>query len=236
MRKMALRSGPLVPFDYGRPNVHRLQDLGCTVGIDVSHWQGGIDWDRVAGQVDFAYIRFSDGSSHPDERFEANWSAASQTDLLIGPYQYVRGSLTATQQALELCEAIEGRNFALPPAIDVEDPNTHIPASFVLEWCEVIIENLHRMPIVYTTPSYWQETFAMAQPLWISHVQTWAPLVPEAWGAWLLWQMSWKGKLNGIYSDVDIDVYDGTLDQLTAICDILQDADAYRGWVGQDAT
>ena len=60
-------------------------DGATTRGIDVSQWQGSIDWDRVAGSgVRFALIRVSDGTGHHDAQFTRNWSEARRTGILRG--------------------------------------------------------------------------------------------------------------------------------------------------------
>ena len=58
-------------------------------GIDVSHYQGMIDWAQIQDQgIDFAFIKATEGSGYVDECFYDNWQAAEQTDLMIGAYHF----------------------------------------------------------------------------------------------------------------------------------------------------
>ena len=57
-------------------------------GVDVSHYQGTIDWDVLSQDLDFAFIKATEGSTHVDDRFQDNWQAAEQTHLYLGAYHF----------------------------------------------------------------------------------------------------------------------------------------------------
>ena len=58
-------------------------------GVDVSHYQGTIDWETLSQQgLDFAVIKATEGSTHIDSRFDENWNAAEQTHLYLGAYHF----------------------------------------------------------------------------------------------------------------------------------------------------
>ena len=70
------------------------------VGIDVSHYQGKIDWNMIEKQkIDFAFIKATEGSSHIDECFEDNWSNAQDTSLKIGAYHFFSFESSGKKQA-----------------------------------------------------------------------------------------------------------------------------------------
>src|SRR5579864_8091651 len=69
-------------------------------GVDVSTYQGAIDWTQVkAAKMDFAFARISDGTTHPDAQFAANWQGMKAAGVVRGSYQYFRASEDPTAQA-----------------------------------------------------------------------------------------------------------------------------------------
>jgi GH25 family lysozyme M1 (1,4-beta-N-acetylmuramidase) len=102
---------------------------GCPVGIDVSHWQGVIDWTQVkkAG-VKFAIIRTGDGVD-PDSRCPANIGGAIDAGIPFGLYHYVRARRTVLEHLSTIQEAAPARlrcDASLPFSLDYED-GTHLP-------------------------------------------------------------------------------------------------------------
>src|SRR5438132_949047 len=91
-------------------------------GIDVSYYEGHIDWPQVkAAGNDFAFIRLSDGTHHLDSKFAANWAGAKDAGVIRGAYQFFRPAQSATAQAnllLDTMGALEPGD--LPPTLDVE--------------------------------------------------------------------------------------------------------------------
>src|SRR5262245_32070825 len=105
---LAACGGPM-PGEEG-PNLEGLEGFeeAATVcpgstksyGIDVAQWQGSINWSAVksAGKQ-FAIIRVSDGTGHPDPYFASNWRNAKAAGLVVGSYQFFRPGQNATAQA-----------------------------------------------------------------------------------------------------------------------------------------
>jgi lysozyme len=92
-------------------------------GIDVSHWQGEIDWDAVAGAgIKFAVIRVSDGTRTLDRHFARNWAEAQRVGMIRGIYQYFRSGQDVEEQARILLDRMGMLGPGLmPPVIDLED-------------------------------------------------------------------------------------------------------------------
>ena len=90
-------------------------------GIDVSHFQGSIDWEEVAAQgIGFAFVKATDGLG-TDPAFATNWSGANQAGILRGAYHFFRPKLSAIDQAKHFCEVVESLGVRdLPPVLDVE--------------------------------------------------------------------------------------------------------------------
>ncbi|MDP2341618.1 MAG: GH25 family lysozyme [Deltaproteobacteria bacterium] len=197
---------------------------GATVkGIDVSYYQGTIDWNRVANDgVKYAFIRVSDGAGYRDSKFDANWRGAKAQGVLRGAYQYFRSDEDAIRQADLLIEKVGGRLGPgdLPPVIDVESTDGQSRATIVRkvkQWLDRVEDKLGVRPIVYTGPYFWQDNVAAdvdSHPLWVAHYGTSCPLVPPTWNRWTFHQYSSTGGVSGIGGNVDMNRFNGTLAEL----------------------
>jgi lysozyme len=193
-------------------------------GIDVSKYQGDIDWRRVkrAGIV-FAFARVSDGLDVRDEYFEANWKAMKRVHIRRGAYQYFRASLDPLAQADLFVDAVHkaGRPD-LPLVADVETDDGADPDTLqtnLQSWLERVEKRTRRRPIIYTSPAMGERLggkFA-AYPLWVAHYETECPRLPEGWRRWTFWQRNSHGRVKGIAGDVDLDHFAGTWKQLARL-------------------
>jgi lysozyme len=197
--------------------------LGQTVaGIDVSYYQGAIAWPRVrrAG-VRFAFVRAYDGLFTFDASFVANWKGAGTAGVLRGAYQYFRPAASAIEQADALVRVLRTYGAGeLPPVLDVETLDGLALADVAAAakvWVDRVRTQLGIEPIVYTSFSMWQARPAAelgTQPLWLAHYTTECPSIPRPWLRWVFWQYTDSGRVPGISTPVDLDVFDGSLDDL----------------------
>jgi hypothetical protein len=94
---------------------------GEAYGIDVSAYQGRIDWRRVAGQqVSFAYIKASEGGDFVDRRFAANWSGARRAGVPHGAYHFFSLCTPGLAQARNFLRVVPAQPGELAPALDLE--------------------------------------------------------------------------------------------------------------------
>ncbi len=197
-------------------------------GIDVSHYQGTIDWNDVAKSgMAFAFIKATDGIGAGDPMFATNWKAARQAGLRRGAYHFFRPLTDALQQADNFIARLDGDWGELPPVLDFEllggaYPNQAPEAA--KQWMETIEAACGRKPIVYTGPAFWISSLHDSQlfadhPLWIAqYTSAPQPRMPSAWKAWTFWQHSEKGQVPGIHGPVDLNRFNGTLTELDALC------------------
>lgn len=90
-------------------------------GVDVSSWQGEIDWPTLAGQgLSFAFIKATEGSGFTDPRFSYNWEEARKTALRVGAYHFFSYDSPGKTQADNFIAAVPREPGALPPVVDVE--------------------------------------------------------------------------------------------------------------------
>jgi uncharacterized protein (TIGR03382 family) len=189
-------------------------------GIDVSKYQGTINWSSVAADdVKFAFVRVSDGTTVLDAQFAANWSGAHAAGLARGAYQFFRPGQDPIAQADILLDAI-GRTIGpddLPPVIDVEASDGKSAAQIedgVRAWIDHVRGVLGRDPIIYTGFYFWRDTVGApditTSPLWHAQYTTAScPNIAPPWEAWSFWQHTDSGTVDGISGGVDMNRFNG---------------------------
>ncbi len=188
-------------------------------GIDVSAAQGIIDWKKVkeSGAVDFAILRSSygwqtSGTEQYDSRFRANVAGCEANGIPYGIYHYsycVKPE-NARREAQYFLKAIEGTNPTYPLWLDIEDESqtkltkaqvTRIAADF----CDEVEKAGYRIGI-YSYKNF-LENYIDAELLnrydvWVAQISN----INTYGGDYTMWQHSWKGKVDGIAGDVDLDI------------------------------
>jgi lysozyme len=189
-------------------------------GVDVSEYQGEIDWAVLAAQgIDFAYIKATKGSSHVDPYFAQNIRGALAAGLRAGAYHFFSFDSAGLAQAENFIAAAPAIDGMLPPAIDLElygayklDPK---PADEVWSELQDTLDALEaaygKRPVIYVTGRAYDLYMSgrdVPYDIWIRSV-FFAPRAED----WVLWQYSDKGKLDG-YSGkeryIDLDVFRGS--------------------------
>ncbi len=172
-------------------------------GVDVSEYQGRIDWPALAGQsIRFAFIKATEGSSSADPAFAHNRRGAAEAGIAVGAYHFFSFDSPGATQAENFLAALGGQADALPPVVDVELYGSYVfspkPAGEVRRELRVLLAALEnatgRKPILYATGRarrlYLAQGFGQ-YPLWLRSVY-----LPPA-GEWLFWQYTDRGRLPG---------------------------------------
>ena len=198
-------------------------DGETTYGIDVSVYQGDIDWPRVAGAgVRFAIVRVGDGLGH-DSKFQRNWDGAKAAGITRGVYQFFRSDDDPIAQADILIDAVGHLEPGdLPPVADVESTDgvsNATRAARLQQWLDHVEAALGVVPLIYTGGYFWQDNVARdfsRYPLWHAGYTggTCPSTVADQWPAWTFWQFSSTGRVAGISGDVDENRFNGSLDDL----------------------
>lgn len=199
---------------------------GTVKGIDVSYYQGTIDWRRVADDgVRYAFIRVSDGTGFIDSQFERNWREARRAGVLRGSYQFFRADEDPIRQANLLLDRMGPLQPGdLPPVLDVESNDGQGPSTVarrVRAWVDHVEARLGVKPIIYTGPYFWRDRVGGADfdayQLWVAHYGTDCPLVPPTWTRWTFHQHTSSGTVRGISGRIDMNRFNGTMAQLRAL-------------------
>lgn len=171
-------------------------------GIDVSHWQGEMDWSRA--NADFAFVRAGSistaGVLYKDYRFDENADRAPSLGP-VGFYWFFRPEHDPEGQARYFADLILTKEWKLPPVCDVETHGGLTPGN-VQASLKKFLDELERFvytkPMIYTSPNAWRSyagapSWGLHYPLWLAHYTSGQPIVPSPWPAYNFWQYSDKG-------------------------------------------
>lgn len=210
---------------YGYFHVNGLSAAQYPVrGVDVSHYQGEINWNALAVQnIQFVYIKATEGSTYVDEKFADNFRAARQTGLRVGAYHFFSFDSPGTNQAANFIETVEAFKGMMPPVVDVEfygnkevnPPDPLEVRSQLQAYLDAVEEAYGKRPVIYATYESW-ELYIKNQfedyPLWIRDIWN----RPEKSLDWTFWQYTNRGRLKGFSGDepyIDLNVFAGTLEE-----------------------
>jgi GH25 family lysozyme M1 (1,4-beta-N-acetylmuramidase)/uncharacterized protein YraI len=197
--------------------------MAYTPGIDVSRYEGEINWALVASAgYRFAVIRATVGDYYTDPRFYINWNGARGAGLLVTAYHVVVATRYADAQTQRFFDVLGDRRSDLPLVLDVERVDNISPAGItacVLKCSQNIHQKDLRKPIIYTAKYYWKDnilsTYDWSQnDLWVANYRVSTPSLPPGWGTWKFWQYDDKGQVPGIPSDTDLDWFNGSYSDL----------------------
>ena len=185
-------------------------------GIDVSQWQGNIDFDAVSESgIEIVYIRAGQGSGYTDPYFRSNYEGAKAAGLKIGFYHYVTAQNTAqaVQQADFFYSLIKDKTIDCRPAMDFESfpglDNREINA-IASAYLQRLAEHLGYNPAFYSnsydTAAVWDSSFT-DYPLWVADYDVNMPENTGAWENWSGFQYSDSGSVPGIQGNVDLDYF-----------------------------
>ena len=193
-------------------------------GVDVSHYQGEIEWSVLAAQdIQFAYIKATEGSTHVDECFEGNYREARQTGLKVGVYHFFSFDSSGASQAENFIKTVEAFDGMLPPVVDVEfygnketnppDPKEVCPQ--LQAYLDAVEKAYDLRPVIYATYESWDlyiDSKFDDYPVWIRDIWN----QPRDSIDWTLWQYTNRGRLkgfSGVEPYVDLNVFMGTAEE-----------------------
>jgi len=215
---------PLLAMTSCLPDGPAIADRYEVSGIDVSHYQGAIEWDELAADGhDFAFIKATEGKELKDKAFFVNWTLAGKTGIRRGAYHFFRPEVKAEQQARNFFETVELAPGDLPPVIDVEDRGKLSAKQLVTRvtrLAEMMEIRYGVKPIIYTGQNFYNRFLAGQfddHPLWLARYDVDEP-VTVCGRTYTFWQYTDRGRLPGIHGNVDRNVFMGTHLDLAMLC------------------
>lgn len=193
-------------------------------GVDVSAYQGEVDWPTLAAQgVDFAFIKATEGSGYQDAYFVPNWENAQAAGVFVGAYHFFSYDSPGETQADNFIDRVPVTAGALPPVVDIEfygdklqnPPDRETVKAILNPLLERLEEHYGQKPILYVTyRSY--SLYIRGEygdyPLWVTR-----PLLAPLDKDWTFWQYSHSARLEGYIGReerIDLNVFQGSLEEL----------------------
>lgn len=199
---------------------------GKSIGIDVSEYQGKINWSYVDTlekkyPLHYVFIRATVGRDRKDYQFKRNWLGAKENKMIRGAYHYYRPNENSLEQAELFIKTVSLQKGDLPPVLDIEKlPKNQSIVNLKLglkRWLQAVESHYGVKPIIYTGERYYydflKEEFS-DYLFWIANYNLYREEIAEDW---LFWQFTEKASIPGIKGNVDVNIYNGDLQQLRFI-------------------
>lgn len=197
-------------------------------GIDISHYQGKIDWEMLSRNRNaefplcFIFLKATEGGDLGDDTFAPNFEQARQHGFIRGAYHYLTPKTDADKQADFFIRTVQLEKGDLPPVLDVETigkkQSSQELKTAVRTWLEKVESHYGVKPILYTSykfkERYLNDSIFNTYPYWIAHYYVDSVRYE---GKWHFWQHTDVGTVPGIEKTVDLDVFNGTLEELVGL-------------------
>jgi lysozyme len=188
-------------------------------GIDVSKYQDVINWQSVKEMkvndihISFVFVKATEGLGNEDAMFSRNWKKIKAAGLVRGAYHYFLPTKSGKAQAENFINSVTLLPGDLPPVLDIEQTFGVSPAKLrerAKDWLTTIQAFYGTAPIIYTNVDFYEHYLKDdfdGYLLWAAHYLQ--PVQPRIYRNWSFWQHNERGRVNGIYTIVDFDVFNG---------------------------
>lgn len=210
-RPNMLVSIPELPDVGGPRKIIQTGRANGAFGIDVSHYQGNIDWNKVAEdkKVTFAYIKATESSGLVDGTYRRNLDGARAAGIPVGVYHFFSPTTAVEQQISNFFSNVDPKEQDLVPILDVEAPPRSITTKEYVErlrkFVNAIKDRFGCRPIIYTGPHFHQKyllgSFTDCKFMLARYSQN--PPTPAENVHFVLWQFTASGNVKGIRGNVD---------------------------------
>lgn len=192
-------------YVYTGPEIH---------GIDVSHYQGHINWSEISktDMANYVYVKASEGQNLLDDKYKTNIRDSRKHGLKVGSYHFFRPNATAMSQYQNFMSVVNVKHQDLIPLVDVETMNKNISVavfhSRLLEFCRLVTKAFHgQKPMIYTGMNFYNKYFA-GYPEFSQYKFMIASYLGEEPRLnndddYLIWQYTGHGSIRGIRGEVD---------------------------------
>ena len=218
------------PYSYRWKPCYGLKAYGVCMpagfhihGIDISHYQGNIDWQRLTQTrqsqlpIHFIFMKASEGGDYGDRVFQENFDSAKVYGFIRGAYHFYNPKTDPVRQADFFINSVKLDAGDLPPVLDIEkrgDDARTLRRDLKI-WLDRIERHYKVKPILYTSykfkTRYLNDSIFDSYPYWIAHYYVDSV---EYKGNWKFWQHTDVGTLPGIREKVDLNIFNGSLEEL----------------------
>ena len=199
---------------------------GKSIGLDVSEYQGKIHWSYVDTlekkyPLHFVFIRATVGKDRKDRQFNRNWLGAKENKMIRGAYHYYRPNENSLEQAELFIKIVTLQKGDLPPILDIEKlPKNQSLDSLKVglkRWLKAVELHYGVKPIIYTGEKYYDDFLKDEFSNYLFWIANYNFYREEIEDDWLFWQFTEKASIPGIKGNVDVNIYNGDLEQLQYI-------------------
>ena len=199
-------------------------------GIDVSHHNGTIDWQRAKKmrfsdedlKLEFCFLKATEGMNHSDKQFERNWKRLEELGIKKGAYHFFIPWREPKGQAMNFINSVKLKKGDFAPVLDIEQNSLKSDSQIVSEiemWLDIVQKHYGVKPIIYTNPNFYKK-FIKGNfddyPLWIAD---YSKETLKGYGSSLwFWQHNQKGWCEGVKGTVDYNVFLGSKEELQELC------------------
>ena len=219
---------PIVKVDSTKTNEAKIVETKPALGIDVSHFQGEINWNEIKeNNITFAYSKATEGHNYTDPKFQLNWKNMTNAEISKGAYHFYTTNSGGKAQALYYINTVkEIKSGDLPPVLDLEQGGLKAEVTVeeyqkeVTIWLNEVEKELGVKPIIYTNNpfanKYLNKPHFSNYTLWIAEYGVKVAKTPNAWKGvgWTIWQRTESGNIEGEVGNVDHDVTKSSLESL----------------------
>lgn len=218
------------PYSYRWRPCYGLEEYGVCIpsgytvhGIDVSRHQGVIEWDSLKAKmsskapISFVFIKATEGCDYTDPMYEQYFEHSRSRGFLRGVYHFFNFNTSGVTQAEFFINTVHLDDGDLPPVVDVEvkPKSKQVLQKELKAWLETVERHYGVKPIIYSSNKYRKryldDSFFDQYPFWIAHY--YVEDVDENM-EWAFWQHTDVGTLPGIEESVDLNIFNGTDEQL----------------------
>lgn len=210
-------------YEVSLTNEMRIFDVlqknkGLLYGIDVSHYQGNIDWDKPlkiqdSFPVSFVFVRATAGKNLKDRKFDDFWKALEKRKIIRGAYHYYRPNENSLQQAQNFIKTVRLKKGDLPPVLDIENvPSTQSLDSLKLglrRWLNAVENHYGMKPIIYSGDDFYGRHLYESFPEYKVWIANYNFFVERAERDWHFWQFTDKASIPGCNEPVDANIFNG---------------------------
>ena len=195
-------------------------------GIDISHYQGEIDWNMLKQTrsarfpVRFIFMKSTEGGDYSDKTFQANFDSARAHGFIRGAYHFYNPKTDPVKQADFFIHTVRLEKGDLPPVLDIEKKgkDTRKLQNDLKVWLRKVEAHYGVKPIIYASykfkTKYLTDSVFNAYPYWIAHYYVDSVRYE---GDWKFWQHTDVGILPGISEQVDLNIYNGSMNSLDSL-------------------
>lgn len=206
-RERTLKETATVPQQHAR---HGKINTHYREGIDVSHYQGNIDWETVGkeAKIAYAYLKATEGAQLVDDTYARNLREARKAGISVGSYHFYRPNVGVEEQFLNLTATVRAEEQDIVPMIDIEVRGSVSEEKFIADlrsFIERVARHYGRKPLLYTYHNFYNKHFQGEFPGYQWMIARYRPDEPTLNDGtdYIMWQYSSTGRVPGIRGNCD---------------------------------